>query len=62
LKLKSPFSLLLERFDKMGGLLFKGSPSYKLVGLNNYLEPIEILSKEDIRDFFQSIILDYLKN
>jgi hypothetical protein len=32
LKFKSPFSLLLEKFDKMG-LLFKGSLSYKLVGL-----------------------------
>jgi transposase-like protein len=33
LKFNSPFSVLLERFDKMP-LLFKDNPNYKLVGLN----------------------------
>jgi hypothetical protein len=33
LKFNSPFSVLLEKFDKMP-LLFKDNPNYKLVGLN----------------------------
>jgi intein/homing endonuclease len=54
LKFKSPFSLLLEKFDKMPSL-FKDNPYYKLVGLNNYytklpqiLEPEKEYSKIDI--------------
>jgi hypothetical protein len=35
LKFKSPFSLLLEKFDKMPSL-FKDNPYHKLVGLNTY--------------------------
>ena len=35
LKFKSPFDLLLEKFDIMPSL-FKDNPSHKLVGLNNY--------------------------
>lgn len=35
LKYQSPFSFLLDKFDKMP-LLFKDEPIHKLVGLNNY--------------------------
>jgi hypothetical protein len=35
LKFKRPFSLLLEKFDKMPSL-FKDNPNHKLVGLNTY--------------------------